>query len=56
MMWGPAVAKIAADLTIGIRTDVVERAEDFRMDRFDEQGRSPFYDPIALPFPISMDD
>ena len=22
------------------------------MDRFDEQGRSPFVDPVALPFPV----
>jgi len=56
MMWGPAVAKMAADLAVGERTDVVERPEDFRMDRFDERGRSPFYDPIALPFPIGAGD
>ena len=28
---------------------------DCGMDRFDEHGRSPFYDPIALPFPVSAD-
>lgn len=56
MMWGPAVAKIAADLALGSTTDVVERPEDLGMDRFDEEGRSPFYDPIALPFPINADD
>jgi sarcosine oxidase subunit beta len=56
MMWGPAVARIAADLAVTGRTDVVERPADFRMDRFDEQGRSPFYDPVALPFPVSADD
>ena len=26
------------------------------MDRFDEHGRSPFYDPIALPFPPSAEE
>jgi hypothetical protein len=26
------------------------------MNRFDEHGRSPFYDPIALPFPPSAED
>jgi sarcosine oxidase subunit beta len=55
MMWGPAVARIAADLATVGHTDVVERPADFRMDRFDEEGRSPFYDPIALPFPVSAD-
>jgi sarcosine oxidase, subunit beta len=54
MMWGPAVARIAADLAIAGTTEVVERVEDFRMDRFDEQGRSPFVDPVALPFPIQV--
>ena len=56
MMWGPAVSRIAADLALAGRTEVVERVEDFRMDRFDERGRSPFSDPVALPFPIDVDD
>ncbi len=56
MMWGPAVSKIAADLALQGSTDVVERVEDFRMDRFDEHGRSPFSDPVALPFPIDVSD
>ena len=55
MMWGPAVARCAADLALEGRTDVVDVA-DFRMDRFDERGRSPFVDPVALPFPISVED
>jgi sarcosine oxidase subunit beta len=55
MMWGPAVARCAADLALGGRTDVVD-VSDFRMDRFDERGRSPFVDPVALPFPISVED
>jgi sarcosine oxidase, subunit beta len=55
MMWGPAVAKIAADLAVTGRTDVVD-VGGFGLDRFDEQGRSPSYDPIALPFPIDLSD
>ena len=56
MMWGPAVSRIAVDLALDGRTEVVERAEDFRMDRFDEHGRPPFVDPVALPFPVHVDD
>jgi hypothetical protein len=55
MMWGPAVSRIAADLTLEGRTDVVDHVEHFRMDRFDEEGRSPFVDPVALPFPVAVD-
>jgi sarcosine oxidase subunit beta len=54
MMWGPAVARVAADLALDGRTDLVDVA-DLGMGRFDEHGRSPFYDPIALPFPPSAD-
>jgi sarcosine oxidase subunit beta len=56
MMWGPAVSRIAADLALEGRTGVVERVEDFRMDRFDDEGRSPFSDPVALPFPVDVSD
>ena len=56
MMWGPAISRIATDLSLEGRTRVVERAEDFRMDRFDEHGRSPFTDPVALPFPVAVAD
>jgi hypothetical protein len=28
----------------------------FGMDRFDERGRSPFADPVALPFPVDVED
>ncbi len=55
MMWGPAVARIAADLVQGGKSDVVD-VSDFGMDRFDEHGRSRFYEPIALPFPVSAED
>jgi sarcosine oxidase subunit beta len=56
MMWGPAVSRIAVDLALDGRTAVVERPQDFRMDRFDEHGNPPFVDPIALPFPVRVDD
>lgn len=55
MMWGPALSKVAADLALEGRTDVIEGANDLTMDRFDDEGRSPFYDPIALPFPVEAD-
>ena len=53
MMWGPGVAKAAADLALEGATDVVDVA-DLGLDRFDEQGRSRLApDPVALPFPES---
>ncbi len=55
MMWGPATAKIAADLATKGRTKVVDVA-DFGLDRFDARGRSRFYDPVALPFPADFSD
>ena len=56
MMWGPAVSRIAVDHVLGEATRVVERPQDFRMDRFDEHGVSPFVDPVALPFPVRVDE
>ena len=54
MMWGPAVAKIAADLALEGRTAVAD-VHDLGLDRFDEQGRSRLAtDPIALPFPAEV--
>jgi sarcosine oxidase subunit beta len=51
MMWGPAVSRVAADLAVEGRTDLVD-VGDLGLDRFDEQGRSRLApDPIALPFP-----
>jgi sarcosine oxidase subunit beta len=51
MMWGPAVARAAADLVLRGATDVVD-VSDLGLDRFDERGRSRLAaDPIALPFP-----
>ena len=55
MMWGPGVARIGADLALEGTTDVTD-VSGWGMDRFDEEGRSPSYDPIALPFPVRADD
>jgi sarcosine oxidase subunit beta len=56
MMWGPAVARISVDLMLDGRTSVVERPDALRMDRFDEHGSSAFVDPVALPFPVQVDE
>jgi len=51
MMWGPAVARAAADVALTGSTDVVDAAE-LGLDRFDESGHSKLAaDPVALPFP-----
>ena len=51
MMWGPAVARVAADLALTGETQLVDVA-DLGLDRFDAEGRSRLTpDPIALPFP-----
>jgi sarcosine oxidase subunit beta len=56
MMWGPGVSRVAADLALRGRTDVVDVA-DLGLDRFDADGRSRLAsDPVALPFPTSADD
>ena len=56
MMWGPAVARVAADLALSGRTDVTDVSE-LGLDRFDEHGRSRLAtDPIALPFPLTADE
>jgi sarcosine oxidase subunit beta len=52
MMWGPAVARAAADVALTGRSDVVD-AEPLGLDRFDDEGHSRLAtDPIALPFPV----
>jgi sarcosine oxidase subunit beta len=52
MMWGPALARAAADLALDGRTDVVDLA-NLGLDRFDATGRSRIApDPVALPFPV----
>jgi sarcosine oxidase subunit beta len=56
MMWGPGVARVAADLALAGRTDLVD-VSDLGLDRFDEHGRSRLAtDPIALPFPVDASD
>jgi sarcosine oxidase subunit beta len=51
MMWGPAVARAAADVALTGSSEVVDTAP-LGLDRFDEQGNSRLAtDPIALPFP-----
>jgi sarcosine oxidase, subunit beta len=51
MMWGPGVARAAADVALTGTSDVVDVA-DLGLDRFDDSGRSKLgTDPIALPFP-----
>ena len=56
MMWGPGVARVAADLAVHGRTAVID-VTDLGLDRFDAAGRSRLAtDPIALPFPVSAED
>ena len=51
MMWGPGVARVAADLVLRGASDIIDVA-DLGLDRFDAEGRSRLAtDPIALPFP-----
>ena len=53
MMWGPGVARAAADLALTGGSDVTD-VSFLGADRFDAQGRSSLAtDPIALPFPES---
>jgi sarcosine oxidase, subunit beta len=54
MMWGPAVARAAADVALTGTSDVVDVA-DLGLDRFDAAGVSKLgTDPIALPFPAAV--
>jgi sarcosine oxidase subunit beta len=51
MMWGPAVARAAADVALTGSSDVVDTTE-LGLDRFDASGHSKLAaDPVALPFP-----
>jgi sarcosine oxidase, subunit beta len=53
MMWGPGVARAAADVALTGSSDVVDTAS-LGLDRFDAEGNSRLgTDPIALPFPSS---
>jgi sarcosine oxidase subunit beta len=54
MMWGPAVARAAADVALTGTSEVVD-VTDLGLDRFDAAGRSRLgTDPIALPFPEAL--
>jgi sarcosine oxidase subunit beta len=54
MMWGPAVARAAADVALTGSSSVVD-VSVLGLDRFDEAGRSKLAaDPIALPFPQAL--
>jgi sarcosine oxidase, subunit beta len=56
MMWGPGVARVAADLALEGRTDLID-VSDLGLDRFDEEGRSRLPgDPVALPYPAVAGD
>ena len=51
MMWGPGIARVAADLALRGRTELID-IRRLGLDRFDAEGRSrQAADPIALPFP-----
>jgi sarcosine oxidase, subunit beta len=51
MMWGPAVAQVAADLTTTARCEWLDLT-DLGLDRFDADGNSRVApEPISLPFP-----
>ena len=54
MMWGPAVAEVAADLVTKAECSWLDLT-DLGLDRFDEHGNSRLApDPISLPFPESV--
>jgi len=51
MMWGPAVAKAAADVALNGTSEVADVSQ-LGLDRFDDTGHSKLAaDPVALPFP-----
>ena len=53
MMWGPGIARAAADVALTGASDVVDTSR-LGLDRFDERGHSKLaVDPVALPFPTS---
>ena len=56
MMWGPGIARVAADLALRGATELTD-ASDLGLDRFDAEGRSRVAaDPVALPFPGAVTD
>ncbi len=56
MMWGPGVSRVAADLALRGRTDLID-VSDLGLDRFDADGRSRVAsDSVALPYPTVVGD
>ena len=56
MMWGPGVARVAADLTLRGRSEMID-VSDLGLDRFDAEGRSRVpSDSVALPYPTIVGD
>lgn len=55
MMWGPAVARVAADLALDDTSDVLDVTE-LGLERFDASGNSRLAaDPVSLPYPERTD-
>ena len=55
MMWGPGVARVAADLAVHGETSLID-VTDLGLDRFDEHGRSRATpDSVALPYPAVVE-
>jgi sarcosine oxidase subunit beta len=55
MMWGPGVARVAADLAVHGATSLID-VTDLGLDRFDAQGRSRVApDSVALPYPTTVE-
>ena len=55
MMWGPGVARVAADLAVHGETSLID-VKDVGLDRFDVQGRSRVVpDSVALPYPAAVE-
>jgi sarcosine oxidase, subunit beta len=55
MMWGPCVARVAADLAVHGETSLID-VTDLGLDRFDARGRSRLApDSVALPYPAAVD-
>jgi sarcosine oxidase subunit beta len=51
MMWGPAIAQVAADLTTSGQCGWLDLT-DLGLDRFDADGHNRLApEPISLPFP-----
>lgn len=55
MMWGPGIARAAADVAVHGTTAVLD-VTDLGLDRFDDHGRSRLAtDPVTLPYPVGTD-